>query len=397
MPNYMYEADAGGKFVKGTLKAPSLQVANLKLKSRNLIPVYVAEKPIIPFFGGGQSVKTRDVLIFTRQLAFLLSSGVSLLRALNISYTMTEDVIFKRHIRDILHSVESGDSFSAALRKKPSVFKGFYVNMVVCSEETGQLDETLRDLMVYIEKSESIKSKVKSAMMYPVVVLGISLCIISGIIMFVVPRFEALYGSVGSELPALTQLFVSISHLMRESWYIIIGAAVLGIMGFIQYSKTESGKDVVSGVVSALPLFGKLQFQGGLARFCRSFFSLSKAGVNLLEALNIAANISDHKAIRTGIDTVQAAVSQGKGFAYGLSQSRVFPNLVVNMVKVGEESGRLETSFEKLTLYYEEELENMIEGLIKLIEPLMIVVLGSIIGTIILALYLPVFNLGSII
>lgn len=397
MPVYVYEASRAGKSVQGTLKAPSLQVANLKLKSRNLDPIHIEKKPAVPFFAGGQGFKSREILIFTRQMAFLVSSGVSVLRALNIACTMTENASFKRHINDIIRGVEGGESFSSALRKKPSVFKGFYVNMIVCAEETGLLDKTLQDLAVYMEKSESIKSKVKSAMIYPAVVLSISLGIISAIIMFIVPKFEELYKSADSALPALTQIFVNLSHLMRESWYILLGALFLIVMGVSQYSKTESGKRNISSLIGTLPLFSKLQFQSGLARFCRAFFSLSRSGVNMLEALDIAGNIAGHKSIQEGLSQAKQSVSQGKTFAYGLAKSRVFPSLVINMTKVGEESGQIEKSFEKLTYYYEEELENTIAGLVKLIEPMMIVILGSIIGTIILALYLPVFNLGNII
>lgn len=398
MPVYMYEANKDGKFIKGTLQAPSVQLASVKLKSRNLDLVYITEKPAVAFFAGGQACKTKDLLLFTRQLAFLLSAGVSILRALNIAYTMTENLTFKKHVNDILKSVEGGDSFSSALRKKPEIFKGFYINMIVCAEETGLLSQTLTDLAVYMEKSEFIKSKVKSAMMYPAVVSAISLSIISGIIVFVVPKFENIYGgNKDASLPALTQLLVNLSHAIRGNWIVMVAVLVLGFVGLIQYGKTESGKKNISSVIKALPLFGKLQFQAGLARFCRAFFSLSKSGVNLLEALDIAGNISDHTEIRKSLRQAKLSVSQGKSFAYGLSRSRIFPSLVINMVKVGEESGHIEKSFEKLTAYYEEELENMITGLIKLIEPIMIVVLGGMIGVIVLALYLPVFSLGDVI
>lgn len=398
MPVYIYEATKADQKFKGTLKAPSVQLAGVKLKSRNLEPVYIVEKPAITFFSGGQACKTKDILLFTRQLAFLLSAGVSILRALNIVYTMTDNMTFKNHVSDILKSVEGGDSFSSALRKKPEIFKGFYINMIVCAEETGLIAQTLNDLAIYMEKSEFIKSKVKSAMMYPAVVLAISLSIISGIIVFVVPKFEDIYGgNKDASLPALTQLLVNLSHIIRDNWIIMAVVLIGSIVGLIQYSKTELGKKHISSFVKLLPLFGKLQFQAGLARFCRAFFSLSKSGVNLLEALDIAGNISDHTEIRKSLRQTKLSVSQGKSFAYGLNRSRIFPSLVINMVKVGEESGHIEKSFEKLTAYYEEELENMITGLIKLIEPIMIVVLGGMIGVIVLALYLPVFSLGDVI
>ena len=397
MPTYIYEADAQGKSVKGTLKAPSLQMANLKLRARNLDPIYVTEKSAVSVFAPGHSVKSKEILLFTRQLAFLLSSGVSLVRSLNLSHSMSESMTFKKHIGELVKSVEGGSSFSGALRKKPMIFKNFYVNMVICAEETGLLDKILLDLANYMEKAESIKSKVKSAMMYPAVVFTISLGIIIAIILFIVPKFEELYSSSKAGLPALTQAFVDLSNGMRDNWPVLLGALVLGIVGFVQYTKTQSGKETVTNVVSSLPLFGKLQFKAGLARFCRALFSLSKSGVNLLESLDIAGDISDHKDIKKGLEHVKASVSQGKGFAWGLAKSQIFPLMVVNMTKVGEESGQIEKTYEKLTTYYEEEVENMIASLIKMIEPILIVILGGAIGTILLALYLPVFNIGDII
>ena len=397
MPVFIYEATRkDGKSVKGTLNVPSVQMARIKLKSRNLEPVYVIKKPTKSFFAGGGGAKAKDLLMFTRQMAFLLSSGVSILRALNIVASITPNPHFTGHVNDLLKSLEGGESFSAALRKKPDVFKGFYVNMIVCAEETGLLAQTLADLAEYLERTEFIKSKVKSAMIYPAVVLSISLCIISGIIMFVVPKFEEIYGGA-QQLPFLTQIFVGLSRAMRENWIILFGSLILAIIGLVQYAKTETGRNAMTSVIGSLPVFGKLQFQAGLAKFCRSFFSLSKSGVNLLETLDISGAVSGHLEIQAALRKTKSAVSQGKAFAYGLAVSRRFPPLVVNMVKVGEESGKLEKSFEKLTVFYEKELENTISALIKLIEPLLIVFLGGAIGTIILALYLPVFNLGNII
>ena len=354
-------------------------------------------KPLIPFFSGGKGLKTKDILFFTRQLSFLLSSGISLIQAININIKMTENQNLKVILKDILKMIEGGKSFSQALKMKPHIFDGFYVNMIVCAEETGLLDQVLKDLADYIEKMEDTKEKVRSAMVYPILVLAISLTIIFGIIIFVVPKFESLYAGAGGQLPALTQAFVDLSYLLRSSWHILLAAAIVIPFCFFQYVRTESGKKQMNSFLKILPIFGKLQYHAALARFCRSFYSLLKSGVNFLEALSIARNISANEDIMRGLLTATNFVSQGKGFTKGLEHSGVFPPLVVNMTGIGEESGKMDSTYEKLTIYYEKEVESIVASLIKMIEPLLIVFLGGMIGVIILALYLPVFNMGEVI
>lgn len=397
MPVFKYQAEVKGRVINGEIQASSLQLASIKLKSKNIDPIYVVEKPLVPFFAGGKKLKNKDILVFTRQLSFLLSSGVSLLQSLEMCIKTTNNDQLKVVLKDIIRMIEGGKSFSRALQSKSHIFDGFYVNMIVCAEETGLLDQVLNDLANYIEKMEATKSKVRSAMMYPAIVLSISIAIIVGIIIFVVPSFESLYSSSGGQLPALTQMFVDLSHFMREKWYLLLGIVIGAPITLIQYMKTESGKKQISSLIKVLPVFGKIQYNAGLARFCRSFFSLLKSGVNFLEALSVARNISSHEDIMYGLSVAKDFVSRGKGFAKGLAHSNKFPPLVVNMTGIGEESGKLDKTYEKLSTYYEEEVNNLVAGLIKMIEPLLIVFLGGMIGMIILALYLPVFNMGDVI
>ena len=397
MPVFIYNIERRGQLVKGEIKARSLQLAQIKLKSRNIDPIYIKQKPLIPFFSGGGGVKSTVVLFFTRQLSFLLGAGVSLVQSLEMCVSTIDHLHFKQVLQSIVKQLEAGKSFSQALKTRPDIFSGFYVNMIVCAEETGLMDQVLKDMADYMEKSESIKSKVKSASMYPAIVMFISLSIISGIIIFIVPKFEALYAGNGGTLPALTQSMVRLSDLMRNNTMTLLASIVMIPIVFIQYSRTESGKINIQRIVKALPLFGKIQYQFGLVRFCRSFYSLLKSGVNFLDALNITHNIAGHPDIQKGITVSKDYVTKGKSFAKGLEDSKVFPPLVYQMVKIGEESGKIDQAFEKLAVYYEEQLEDLIDGLIKMIEPILIVFLGGIIGIIILALYLPVFNMGDIV
>lgn len=396
MPVFIYHIERGERLVKGEIKAPNIQVAQIKLKAKRLDPVYIKEKPLIPFFSGGNQIKPTVVLFFTRQLAFLLGAGVSLVQSLEMCISTSENQNFKLVLRSMLKQVEGGKSFSRSLRTRPDIFDGFYVNMVVCAEETGLLDKVLMDLADYMYKADLIKSRVKSAMMYPALVLCISFAIILAIIWFVVPQFAALYVDSGG-LPALTQLFVVISDALRSNPIVLL-ASVIGIPVVIfQYIKTETGHKQLQAVVKRLPLFGKIQYQAAMVRFFRSFHSLLKSGVNFLDALNVAYNIAGHEVVQKGISVSKDYVTQGKSFAKGLEVSKSFPPLVYHMVKIGEESGKMEQTFERLASYYEERLSNLIASLIKMIEPLLIVFLGGIIGVMILALYLPIFNMGSVV
>ena len=398
MPVFVYNVEKNGKIISGKISAKNVQYAKFQLKSKNIDPIYIKEQPLIPFLGGGSKIKTTDVLFLTRQLSFLLSSGISLIQSLEMCVkTVGKNAELKSVLRRTVKQLESGKKFSSALRAYPGIFDGFYVNMIVCAEETGLMDQVLQDLANYMEKAEQTKSKVKSALMYPIVVLCISFAIIMGIIWFVVPQFEKMYSGSGGTLPFLTQIFVSISNTLRGNPIVVL-AFLIGIpTALFQYAKTDGGKKNILSVITLIPLFRKIMYQSALVRFFRSFCSLLKAGVNFLDALNVAENIAEHDDLQRGVKKAKDYVTKGKSFSKGLEDSKVFPVLACNMVQIGEESGNMENSFEKLTSYYEDNLNNLVAGLIKMIEPLMIVFLGGIIGIMILALYLPVFNMGSVI
>ena len=395
MAVFIYHVEKQGRLTKGKIKAQNLQTAKLKLQSQKIDPVYIKEQSLRSIFSGGGSVKTTVILFFTRQLSFLLTAGVSLIKSLEMCMSTVSNDYFKHVLRGIIRDLKAGKKFAQALRRRPDVFDSFYVNMIVCAEQTGLLDQVLVDLSNYMEKAEFIKSRVKSSMMYPIIVLVISFLIISGVVLFVVPTFTALYGD--KSLPALTQALVTLSDAMRAQPLVLL-AIVVGIpIGFYQVLKTEGGKKTFRALLLNAPIFGKIQYQASMVRFFRSFHCLLKSGVNFLEALDVAYNIANHPKIQTGILMARSYVLKGKKFSSGLKDSKVFPPLVYNMAKIGEESGKMELTFEKLTSYYEEILDNLITGLIKMIEPLMIVVIGGIIAVLMLALYMPVFNMGDII
>ena len=397
MPIFVYHIEKKGKLIKNKIEAKNLQLARLKLNARKIDPIYIKKQSLRTYFAGGGRINKTSLLFFTRQISFLLNAGISLVQALEMTVDTTDDNILKDILRKITKDLERGKSFSQALKSYPHIFNGFYVNMVFCAEETGLLDQILNELAGYIEKSEKIKSRVKSAMMYPIIVLTISILIISGIILFVVPQFANLYSSSGGNLPGLTQSLVNLSELMRGS-PLLLAALFFGIpFALFRYSKTEGGKKHIQSFVGVMPIFKDIQYKSALVKFCSSFSSLLKAGVNFLDALDISYNIADHAKVQRGIKTAKEYITKGKNFSEGLKKSNAFPPLVYNMAKIGEETGKMEPSFLKMAEYYSDILENLIAGLIKMIEPILIVFLGGIIAIIILALYLPVFNMGDIV
>ena len=396
MPTFIYNAvQLNGKTLSGQVKAESLRKAQLQLKIKKLEVISIEEKSVAFFSKGGKKVKKTVLFFFTRQLSFLLEAGVSLIQALEMCSESCSSPVLKNALKGIIVQLEAGKSLSQCLKLRSDIFDEFYVNMVVCAEETGLLDQVLNDLADYMEKAEKIRSRVKSAMMYPIVVLIISTLIVTGLIVFIVPRFSNMYGDKG--LPALTQALVSLSDLMRNNPLFLVTIFLGTPFCFYQYTKTQSGAKNIRSFVRVLPLFGKIQYQAAMIRFFRSFHSLLKAGVNFLEALDVSYSIADHVNVQSGIKTARNYVIEGKGFAKGLLASRAFPSLVPQMARIGEESGNMEKSFEKLTDYYENILDNLISGLIRMIEPLLMVFLGAVIGVIILALYLPVFTMGELI
>ena len=396
MPVFTYSAiDKNGRAFTDEIKTESLEKARLHLKIKKVHVISIKEKSAAPFFKAKKKVKKTEIFFFTRQLSFLLDAGVSLIQSLEMCIDSSNSPELKEILSQTIYQLKAGRSLSNCLKLRSDIFDDFYVNMVVCAEETGMLDQILKDLADYMEKAEQIRSRVKSAMMYPITVLLISFLIIAGLIVFIVPRFSNMYGD--KALPVLTQALVSLSDIMRSNPLPILGT-LLGVPLLIyQYIRTKQGRKHFRSFLRVMPLFGKIQYQAAMVRFFRSFHSLLKAGVNFLEALNVSSRIANHVTVERGIKVATEYVTEGKGFSKGLLASGSFPPLVSQMARIGEESGKMEKSFEKLTVYYEDILNNLISGLIKMIEPLMMVFLGIIVGTIILALYLPVFKMGELI
>ena len=345
-------------------------------------------------FGSG-APSTRDMVIFTKQFATMLSSGVPLIQSISVLAAQQKNVIFGLVLKRLQLDVENGKTLSEAMRTHKGVFDTLYIAMVRAGETSGSIDQILMRLTTYIEKAARIKAQVKSAMMYPAIVVIASIAVISALLSFVVPTFAKQFQDSGRELPALTQIVVDISDFFRNNLITVFGGVVVVIVGINLYRKTESGSAYFDRFVLYVPVLGDLIRKVSVGRFCSTLSTMLKAGVNLLEALSICAASAGNKRIEHFILYVRAEIEQGVKFSTPLSKDGLFPPMVVSMVEVGEATGALDEMLQKVADFYEEEVDLAVKTLLSMIEPIMIVSIGSVVGFIVIAMYLPVFDMAG--
>lgn len=405
MPTFTYVArDKKGAKQQGSLNAENRQAAMQMLQDRGLLADKLSEKAGLLSFGGGtgklnKRVKTADLLIFTRQLSTIVSAGLPLLQGLDILAEQTEDQNFAGVIDAVAQEVESGETFSDALRKYPKAFPDLYVSMVRAGEAGGDLDGVLLQLADYLEATEDLKRRIKSAMTYPVVAFSMILLIAAGLVMFVVPQFAEIFASFGRQLPLPTRILIIASEYLRTwyTWLIIIGA-IGGIVSFSRvYGSTESGRYNLDSLKLRLPVFGDLMRKVAISRFTRTLSTLTRSGVAILQALEIvertAGNEVYAKAIRESADSVR----NGETLADPLARAEVFPAMVTRMIAVGEKTGALETMLMKISDFYDSEVRAKVDGLTSLIEPLLIGMMGLVVGSIVVALFMPILQLSQLV
>lgn len=405
MAEFMYEAlDKGGKQVRGIIEANSEDVIIEKLRGMGYYPLKVLQhkKSAADFdlfaMPGIRNVmhrvKTRHVTTFTRQLATLIDAGLPILRSLNILTEQVESVIFKEKIQRIAKDIEGGSSLSEALAKHPSVFDNLYVNMVRAGEIGGVLEAVLEKIAHFLEKRQRLIGKVKSAMMYPVVVMVLAILIVGFILIFIMPSFVDIFGQLGAELPALTLFLVNASKVMT-SWkaLLVVGAVVMLIIIFKIINGTREGKHFFDRFKLRMPVFGTLFQKVAIARFAGTLSTLITSGVPILQALDIVRDTSGNEVIARAMDKVYQSVKDGESIHEPLRHCPVFPPLVCHMVAVGEETGAIDQMLTKVAEAYEQDVDNTVDALTSILEPVMIVFLGAIVGVIVVALYLPLFNI----
>lgn len=387
-----------GTLLKGELTADSKDEVQTHLRRQRIIPTEISPKAK-PFFSAmrGQ-VKEKDLVIFTRQFATMIGAGLPLVQALEILSKQTENSYFAKIIGDIKSDVEGGSTFADALRKFPRVFSDLYSNMVAAGETGGILDTILVRLATYIEKAQKLKRKVKGAMVYPAVVITVAILVIAIIMIFVVPTFGKMFSQLGGTLPAPTQLVINISNFISGIGGLIVLGCIVGTIVFIvQFRRTETGQIVTDRLLLKFPVLGILLRKVAVAKFTRTLGTLVSSGVPILDGLNITAKTAGNKVIEKAVFEVKQGVSEGKTIAEPLSQSKVFPPMVNQMISVGESTGALDSMLGKIADFYDEEVDQAVANLTAMLEPMLMVFLGGTVGFIVVAMYLPIFKLITLI
>jgi type IV pilus assembly protein PilC len=372
--------------VRLMLRTQNIQVTRIKLKPRDILEN-------IPFFKG--KVKDKDIIVFTRQFATLIDAGLPLVQGLEILSSQEENKTFKKILLQVKKDVESGSTLADALKKHPKVFNNLFVNLVAAGEIGGVLDTILSRLAAYFEKAAKLRSKVKGAFTYPTVVLIIAIAVVIVLLVFVIPVFQKMFADFGGTLPGLTQAVVNLSAFMRKYiFHILIGIGVV-IFTFRSYYKTESGKTQFDRMFLKLPVFGPLLRKVAVANFTRTLGTMITSGVPILDGLDIVAKTVGNKIVQMAILDTRKSISEGKTIAEPLGRSGVFPPMVVQMVSVGESTGALDAMLTKIADFYDEEVDVAVDALTKLIEPFMMIFLGGTVGTMLAAMYLPIFKMAG--
>lgn len=408
MPEYLYEAlDRGGKQVKGIIEAQNEDVIIEKLRGMGYYPLKVvshkksaANQDLLALPGLRlifHRITTKHLMTFTRQLATLIGAGLPIIRSLSILKEQVESDIFKEKIDDMIGSIESGSSLSEALARHRKTFDNLYVNMVRAGEIGGVLETVLDKIAEFLEKAQALKGKVKSAMMYPLVVTVLALGIVSFILVYIVPKFVDIFQQLGAELPWLTQMLVDASYILlhRLPW-VIAGAIIIYII-YSKINNTRDGKYFFDRIKLKIIVFGPLLQKIAITRFAGTLATLIHSGVPILQALDIVRDTSGNEVIARAMDKVYSSVKDGDTIHEPLSRCYVFPPLVIHMVAVGEETGAIDLMLIKVAEAYEREVDDTVNALTSILEPIMIVVLGVIVGTIVVALYLPLFSIPKVV
>jgi type IV pilus assembly protein PilC len=386
--------DRNGKSVRGETRAAGENQVQASLRRQGVTPLKIKKRKM----RSGQRIKPRDIAIFTRQLATMMKAGVPLLQSFDIVGRGNANVSVTKLLNDIRTDVETGTSLSAAFRKFPLYFDNLYCNLVEAGEAAGILETLLDRLAVYMEKTEAIKSKIKSALMYPIAVLVVAFVVVAVIMIFVIPAFKQVFTSFGADLPAPTLFVIAMSEIFVKYWWLIFGSIGGGLYFFMQaWKRNEKMQHFMDRLMLKLPLFGDLIYKSVIARWTRTLSTMFAAGVPLVEALDSVGGAAGNAVYALATVKIQQEVSTGTSLTAAMTNANVFPTMVLQMSSIGEESGSLDHMLGKAADFYESEVDEMVAGLSSLMEPIIIVILGTIIGGIVVSMYLPIFKLGQVV
>ena len=399
MPSYTYLArEAGtGREIRNNIDAASEQAAIAALLNRNLLVVSIQEKLGKKGKTSGGKVALADLVVFTRQLATMIDAGLAMVQCLQALAEQTTNKVMRDVIRDICTRVEGGDSFSQALTKHPKVFNKLFVSMVDAGEKGGLLAEVLARLATYLENTARLRKKVKSAIMYPTAVTIIAIGVTTFLLVKVVPVFGEIYSGFGAKLPGPTQFLISLSNVLKDYILYILPAVGLAVYGWFFYIKTKPGREFWDRTRIKLPIFGSIAHKICLARFTRTLASLIRSGVPILEVLNIVANTCGNVMMEKAIRASSSDIERGEGISVAIGKHPIFPSMIVRMMTAGEQTGKIDAMLERVADFLDEEIETTLSGLTSLIEPLLIVFLGVVVGGIVICMFLPIFKMSDII
>jgi len=395
MPTFTYSARpaTGGDMQTGELELPTKDEVLAHLHRQRLIPVSVREKPKEINITFGTGIKTRDIVIFTRQFATMINSGLPLVQSLDILAEQTENQALRKTISEVLYDVESGHTLADAMRRHDRVFTELYVNMVAAGEAGGILDTILLRLATFLEKNDALVRKIKGAMIYPAVIFSVAGAAILILLIFVIPTFQQMFESAGIPLPLPTRIVIGMSQFLQSYWWAVGAGAIAAVLGIRQYYRTSQGQLVIDRILLAMPILGDLQRKAAVARFTRTLGTLVSSGVSILEGLEITAKTAGNRVIHDAVMGSRASIAGGETIAGPLKESGVFPPMVVQMINVGEQTGGLDEMLEKIADFYDEEVDAAVAAMLAAMEPIMIVFLGVIVGGMIVAMYLPIFDM----
>ena len=391
---YTAKNATSGQILKGTMDVPTRDEVIAFVRKNRMILVSVREAPTaIRFTMPGGGIKTRDVVIFTRQFATMINAGLPLVQSLSILAQQTENKALKEVTKAVVYDVEAGNTLADALGKHPKAFTDLYVNMVAAGEAGGILDTILLRLATFLEKNDALVRKVKGAMVYPAVIITVAIVAIAVLLIFVIPTFSSMFASVNMELPLPTRVVIGASHILTRFWYFIAGAIVLLIFAFRSYYGTAAGRKTVDGLMLRAPVIGDLLRKSAVSRFTRTLGTLISSGVSILDGLEITAKTAGNRVIYDAIMQSRQSIAGGETIAGPLQTSGVFPPMVISMISVGEQTGGLDEMLTKIADFYDSEVDVAVSALLSLMEPVMIVVLGVIVGGMVVAMYLPIFDM----
>jgi type IV pilus assembly protein PilC len=395
MPQFTYTARAvNGELKSATIEAKSRDDVIAELKKQRLNVVKIDEGTAQKKKRGG-SVAMRDIVIFTRQFSTMINSGLPLVQALGILAEQSENPALKDVTRQVVFDVESGNTVADALRKHPKAFSELYVNMVAAGEAGGILDTILMRLAVFMEKNDALVRKVKGAMIYPGVIMSVAGIAITVLLVFVIPTFQTMFESAHIPLPFMTRLVINLSHGLKTYWWVVLGIVGGGIFFLKRYYATSNGKLVIDRLLLKAPILGDVLRKSAVSRFTRTLGTLISSGVSILDGLEITAKTSGNRVIQDAIMESRASIAGGETISAPLKKSQVFPPMVISMINVGEQTGGLDEMLTKIADFYDEEVDAAVSGLLALMEPVMIVFLGVVVGGMVIAMYLPIFDMVS--